>query len=278
LALLILVERVNNNSLKMLWLIPLLLAMGALFHSGIFFLIPGILIYLIYKSRKIVYSIKFSKTPTKDLILILLGICIALLMLQHHNSYGKKTSYGITFFLFGSGQFGLSFNEIYIQLKELLHNLSLESFLSLKLQQLSTLIWPPFPEIFYENDWISKLRLSQFYSVLPSILFFTPISFLLMRRKNENLADYAQTNLYTIFQIGTVSIGLMLVISRFPFINHVLPYTWPLSLVLIATLRADYKSPKINILVLTHFILFIYIWLWLPSQFWSLRNFSPLNQ
>lgn len=276
-ALLILVKTVNENSLKLIWLTPPLLAMGILFHSGIVFLIPGILIYLIYNYRNISWSFKISKALTKDIALIILSTSIALLILQHHDSYGKKTSYGLTFLLFGSGQFGLTFNDIYNQLKELLQNLSLEAFVSLKFQQVFTLIWPPFPEIFYENYWISRLRLSQFYSALPAILFFTPISFLLINRRSHDLTDSIQTNLFTIFLISTFSTFILLFITRFPFIVHHLPYTWLLSLVLIAMLRADYRSSKINALVAAHFFLFLYTWIWLPSRFWTLRIFSPLS-
>lgn len=274
-GLLITIKAVETKNVQALWMSFLLFTFGVLFHSGILFLIPGIFVYLLFKSKNIT-GIARNGLNKSTIAGLLASIILSIFLVLFHNSYGNKTSYGITFFLFGSGQFGLSSIQILAQLRELLQNLSLSSFSAQKLQQIHTLLWPPFPEVFYEKDFFSQLRVAQFYSALPSILLFIPLSIFVAIPKNGAL-DANESSLLKVILISTISVSLLLILSRFPFIVHHLPYTWLLSIALFAILRVNYNLPIVNGLVLIQLMFFLYVWVWLPSQIWLLGNFAKLN-
>lgn len=271
----LLISSSSNNRTRLFLYSPLLILFGILFHSATLFLVPFILFYIFIKAW--IYLKSDNSKHHKHNLFVPISICLfALSLFIYHESYGDKTSFGISFVLTGSGIFGLTKQ----QLIELLHShynkMTLEAFFALKWQQFTTLLWPTFKEIYYEKDILSQLRIAQLHSAIPSILVFTPIVMLCKKFWIKGGASVEGVRgISTSLMISALTVFIMLMLSGLPFIVAHLPYSFFISALLFVVLVADYKSKTVNALIAIHTFTFFVVWIMGPWWFWTHRNFSP---
>jgi hypothetical protein len=184
-AIIILANAFKESNYKLLYLVPIMLVAGVLFHAATLFLIPLVLIYGVVLALKERRNIKLNR---RDIVFALASVIFSLAIYMYHNSFGIKTSFGATFVLTGSGIFGLDSDQLHDYLLKYFNQLTLMGFLSHKYEQLITLIWLPYKEVFFEKDIISRLRVAEFYSALPAILIFTPAVIFIKGLQNKTPA------------------------------------------------------------------------------------------
>lgn len=246
---------------SLLWLPAPLYAMAMLFHSAVLFLLPVIILYagwhyaLLFRNR--VVRISYSQAA-----MAALSVAISLTLVAYHNSFGAQSSYGITFVLTGSGVFGLSKDEVVKMLTQYYSELTLRSYLVVKWEQVTTLVWPAlgFAGVFdYEKSLLARLRIAGFFSALPALSIF-PIGVLLIKKFQLEKPRYDVLCLRDGAIITAATVLALLVGSAFPFLVHHLPYAFLLSIILSATLMANYDVYAVRVLVAIHVVAFLIVW------------------
>jgi hypothetical protein len=267
-SIIIMAKSYNESNYKQLYLVPMLIVAGCLCHSSNLLLVPFIALYALIVLLKEGRDLHLNHT---DMLVVLISTIFSIALYEYHNSFGQKSSYGITFVLTGGGIFGLNNHQQFEYLLKFFNQMTLPWYLEHKLEQLNTLIWPPFKEIFYEKNILAQLRTAEFYSAIPSIFMFAPSILLIKQLRNKAFPKDCKY-IGTALTIAGCTVVSLLIFSSFPFIVHHLPYMFLLSVLLLAVLQANFDSRIVNIIILVHMSAFLATWVFGSWWIWTFSH------
>jgi hypothetical protein len=260
-AILVVIAAFRERQYRLLCLAAPLLAFAFLFHAAAILLLPAILLYVTLITIDSLRCGELKLRPWEALTFAV-SILASIALLMYHDSFGKRTSYGLTFLLTGHGVFGLSGQEIADVLFGYYRGMTLAAYVHLKWEQILVLFWPlmGFANAFlFEKDVVAQLRVAEFLSAVPSLLLFTP--FVLLVPHFRHLAPSSDAvNLRIALLIGGATLSLLLLIVSCELIVPHFPYTILLSALVLAVLVADKCSRAVDILLAAHVALFIVTW------------------
>lgn len=245
----------------LLWLPAPLFAVAMLFHSGILFLLPIIVLYAGFQFVRLRKQ-GLVDVSARGVLALAASSAIGLSLVAYHNSFGTQSSYGTTIVLTGRGVFGLSSADLANLLMQYYAKLTFVSYLGTKWEQFSTMFWPFVGfggEFDDEKSFLARLRMAGFFSAVPALSLF-PIIILSFRRLQMAGRHYDFHLIREGALVSSVTVACLFIGAALPFLVHHLPYTFLLSFLLWGTLVANFDLVAVRVLAAIHVAAFLVVW------------------
>jgi hypothetical protein len=212
------------------------------------------------------------KTIRTDEVLIIAGsLIISGSLIIFHDSFGHKTSYGTTFLLTGNGIFGLDTAGIFDVVWKYWDNMDIYKFISLKGQQLSSLIWVTHP--FAEghcvgSNLIGCMRVVEFFCLVPALGAACVFGLAYQARAY----DFGRDDLL-IALMCVIGLAAFVLVFSAPIFTHHIPFVIVAALLLsgMAGLRSM-PRPLLAFIGVVQISNFLIIWFVSPALFWALHR------
>jgi hypothetical protein len=212
------------------------------------------------------------KTIRTDEVLIIAGsLIISGSLIIFHDSFGHKTSYGTTFLLTGNGIFGLDTVGIFDVVWKYWDNMDIYKFISLKGQQLSSLIWVTHP--FAEghcvgSNLIGCMRVVEFFCLVPALGAACVFGLAYQARAY----DFGRDDLL-IALMCVIGLAAFVLVFSAPIFTHHIPFVIVAALLLsgMAGLRSM-PRPLLAFIGVVQISNFLIIWFVSPALFWALHR------
>lgn len=257
---------VSGDRLAAVFVAPVF-ALGVMFHISAALVAPGIGLYTLYV---IAWKRRMPNWGGRDLALIAASFVVALALFAYHNSFAERSSLGLAV-IFTGANVNIPKGEVISYLVAFASKLTPASYLSAKLDQIGLLLWPAlsgFPAHFSNEPGIlAELRRAQFFSPIPSLAVL-PVIVLLGYRYFFRSASHLTDGLLVSLVTNVLAMAILFPFVFMAFVTFHLPYSLPLSALLLAALSIDYRSRVIDALLALHVVVFVATWIVDPWWMW----------